>query len=278
MAVGTAAYQGVPGAFSEEAARQLLGEDAELRPCATLTEVFAALEIGRVDAVVVPVENSLAGAVPGCADLIARHPVHIVAERLQPIAHALMAPPGVPLSAVRRVRSHPVALAQCAAFFREHPNLQPVAAFDTAGAVADLMSSGSRDEAAIASRRAAALYGAAVLAEDIQDRADNVTRFLHIESGPASTVPSVGHKTSVICVLRHEPGSLHAALGVFASRGLNLTRIESYPISDRPFEYGFVLDIGPTPMPWFLADALGDLERRSRHFRVLGHYAESTPA
>jgi prephenate dehydratase len=275
MPISSAAYQGVPGAFSEEAARLLLGEGPSLRPCATLTDVFAALDTGAVDAVVVPVENSLAGAVPGCADLIARHPVHIVAERRQPIAHALMAPPGVELSSVRRVRSHPVALAQCAAFFRQHPTLQPIAAFDTAGAVADLMASGARDEAAIASRRAAALYGAALLAEDIQDRADNVTRFLHIEPGPVPTSPQAGHKTSVVCVLRHEPGSLHRALGVFASRGLNLTRIESYPIADRPFEYGFVLDIGPTSMPHFLEDALADLERRSRQFRLLGHYAES---
>jgi prephenate dehydratase len=175
------AYQGLPGAFSEDAALAFVGARAALRPCPTLADVFAALAAGRVRRAVVPIENSLAGRVPGCAELIARHDVRIVAERAHPIRQALVAPAGVMLGAIRRVLSHPVAIAQCGRFFRAHPALTPVPVFDTAGAVAEITRSPSADEAAIASRRAADLYGAVVLLDEIQDRRDNFTRFLLLE-------------------------------------------------------------------------------------------------
>ena len=150
-----AAYQGAPGAFSEAAAVALLGSGARLEPCETLEHVFLALVDGRVRAAVVPVENTLAGAVPGCADLLVRHDVHIAAECIQPIRHALIAPPGVAMASVRRVLSHPVAIAQCERFFRTHPEVTPVPVFDTAGAVAQVISDTRRDSAAIASSRSA---------------------------------------------------------------------------------------------------------------------------
>ena len=145
-----AAYQGARGAFSEDAALALLGAGAELLPCPTLDDVFAAVAAGRARSAVVPIENTLAGAVPGCADLIGRHGVHIVAERVQPIRHALIAPPGVAMSDVRRVLSHPVALAQCEQFFRKHPDITAVPVFDTAGAVELVTSRREPDAAAIA--------------------------------------------------------------------------------------------------------------------------------
>jgi prephenate dehydratase len=176
------AYQGVPGAFSEDAAVALVGARAPLRPCPTLADVFDALTAGRVGRAVVPIENTLAGRVPGCADLMARHGVRVVAERAHHITQALVAPAGVSLGEIRRVLSHPVALAQCTRFLHAHPLIAAVPVFDTAGAVAEIIRSRWLDAAAIASRRAAIVYGAAVLIDDIQDRPDNFTRFLLIET------------------------------------------------------------------------------------------------
>ena len=268
----TVAYQGAPGAFSEDAAIALSAAGVALLPCRTLDDVFAALAAGRADAAVVPIENSLAGPVPGCADLLERGAVHIVAERVDRIVHALVAPAGVALADVRRVLSHPVAIAQCEGFFRDHPQLTPVPAFDTAGAVAEILGGGTRDAAAIASARAAVVYGGAVIADAIQDRADNFTRFLRIAPGTFDGPLRAGRKTTVVCRLANTPGSLLRALEPFAARGLNLTRIESRPIRDCPFEYLFHLDIAPSEAPAALAEALEDLGARAAVTRVLGHY------
>jgi len=220
----------------------------------------------------VPIENTLAGAVPGCADLIASHPVHIVGEHVQPIVHALIAPPNVAVSAVRRVLSHPVALAQCEHFFRDRPELQPVPVFDTAGAVAQIVRDGANDAAAIAGRRAAEVYGGVVLAEGIQDRHDNATRFLLIEPGAAANVCPPGGKTSLYCVLANQPGALLRLIAPFASRGLNLCRIESRPLRDRPFDYAFHVDVGPTDQPRALTEAIREAAGGAATLRVLGHY------
>ena len=266
------AYQGAPGAFSEDAAVALSGGGAHLRPCRTLEDVFDALACGAAAAGVVPIENTLAGPVPGCADLLDRRDVHIVAERVDRIVHALVAPAGATIDGVRRVLSHPVAIAQCEAFFRGHPQLAPVPAFDTAGAVAEIIRRGERDAAAIASRRAATVYGGVVIADAIQDSADNFTRFLRIAPGSFDGDFGPGRKTSVVCRLPNVPGALLRALEPFAARALNLTRIESRPIRDRPFEYLFHLDIAPTETPAALGDALGELSSRAAATRVLGHY------
>jgi prephenate dehydratase len=273
-----AAYQGARGAFSEDAALALLGAGAQLLPCPTLEEVFAAVAAGRARSAVVPIENTLAGAVPGCADLIGRHDVHIVAERVQPIRHALIAPPGVTIGAVRRVLSHPVAIAQCELFFRSHAEITAVPVFDTAGAVELVMQRREPDAAAIAGRRAAEVYGGHVLADDVQDRADNLTRFLHLVPGPAPSAWQPGWKTTIVCVLKNEPGSLVRALILLSSRGLNLTRIESRPTRETPFEYGFHLDIAGTSDISALARALEVLGQESRSLRVLGHYPATSSA
>ena len=175
-----AAYQGMPGAFSEEAARIMLGASASLLPCRTLEDVFAAIADGRAHSAVVPVSNSIAGDVPRCKALIARHTLRVVSEYDLPIAQALLASRGATLSTVRRVFSHPVALAQCGVFLSAHPALTPIVTFDTAGAVAEVIERGRPDEAAIGSVRAAHVWGATVLVQRIQDRADNRTRFVHV--------------------------------------------------------------------------------------------------
>ena len=266
------AYQGAPGAFSEAAALAMCGAGSRLQPCRTLEQVFRAVAGHDAQAGVVPIENSLAGPVPGCADLLERSAVHIVAERADRIEHALVAPAGAALRDVRRVLSHPVAIAQCEAFFLAHPHLVPVPAFDTAGAVEEVMRSGAADAAAIASARAAALYGGTVLAAAIQDRSDNVTRFLCIAPGEWSGTWGAGHKTTLVCRLQNMPGALVHALEPFARRGLNLTRIESRPVRECPFEYLFHLDVAATDDPAALENALRDLRARAATVRVLGHY------
>lgn len=267
-----AAYQGAPGAFSEDAALAMLGPRTMLRPFPSIGGVFRALGEGVVQAAVLPMENSLAGAVPGVADLIAREPVRIMAERAHPIAHAIIGPPGSTLSSIDRVRSHPMALAQCEQWFRRHPNVRPVPEFDTAGAVERVITGGALNEAAIAGRRAAALYGGVVLEDDVQDEPGNFTRFVLLT--PAQRQPRLlaALKTSLVCVLRNEPGSLFTALRPFAEQGLNLSRIESRPIPEAPFEYCFHLDIAPAPEVTQLKEAIAALRRCSRSVRVLGVY------
>lgn len=177
-----AAYQGAPGAFSEDAAWAMLGCHAPLLACRTLEDVFRAVASGRVRSAVVPIANTIAGPVPGCAELMDRYAVCIVEERTLRIAHALIAAPGVARHTVRRVLSHPVALAQCQRLFRAESRLVPVHAFDTAGAVAEVVRRRSPDVAAIASARAAEVWGGVILANGVQDRPDNFTRFVRIQN------------------------------------------------------------------------------------------------
>lgn len=174
---GRVAYQGAPGAFSEDAATQLCGAGVSLHPCRTLEDVFRAIERGEAAAAVIPVENSIAGDVPGSRELVAQYRLRTIKTLGLPVVHALVAASSIPLDQVREVHSHPMALAQCRRFLSEHPQMQSVPAFDTAGAVAELMRQGSRRAAAIASRRAAAQWGGVILQDAIQDRADNITEF-----------------------------------------------------------------------------------------------------
>lgn len=177
-AAPTVAYQGAPGAFSEDAARVLAGDDAVLHPLNTLDDVFQALTLGVCEFAVIPVENSLAGPVPGAVDLIRRTGARVMAEHSLRIAHALIGCPGATMDGLREAASHPVALAQCRQFFAARPHIAEAPAFDTAGSVALMMAAGNPASAAIASERAAELYGGTVLLPEIQDRRDNFTRFV----------------------------------------------------------------------------------------------------
>jgi prephenate dehydratase len=274
-----AAYQGAPGAFSEEAARLVAGADATLLPCRTLEDVFAAVDRGDARRGVVPIENTLAGPVPRCADLLGHHDVHVTAERTLEIVHALIAAPGVTVADVRRVFSHPVALAQCETFFRSHPAMTAVPSFDTAGAVADVLRERRPDAAAIASRRAAALLGGAILADAIQDSAQNFTRFVAFEPGPAPDPRDLAQppvKSMLMCDLPNEPGALLRALEPFAARALNLTRIESRPIKETPFTYRFLLEVAPVARTSDLQSALSELRDRSRRLRTIGHLTDAS--
>ena len=239
------AYQGRPGAYSEGAARDAMGADAELVSCATLEDVFAALGGSNVSHAVVPVQNSLAGSVTRAYDLLAAHDVAVVGEVVARIDHVLAGVRGAELGGLRRVLSHPVALAQCERFFARHPEVERVPVFDTAGAVEMVMRAGEPDAGAIASRAAAARHDAAVLLEDVQDAADNFTRFVTITPSARRQKPAAGHgpqKTMAIFAVRNEPGALLTALGPFAWHGVNLSHLESRPMHSRPFESLFIIE------------------------------------
>ena len=273
-----AAYQGVPGAFGEEAARALVGDDATLLACPRFAEVFAAVAARRARVGVVPIENTLVGSVHESYDLLGKHDLRIVGETVLRIAHALIAPPGVELAAVRRVYSHPVALGQCEELFRRRPELEPVAAFNTAGAVQEVLASGARDAAAIAARRAAAVYGGVVLLDGVEDHPQNFTRFILLGRDDARADLGAGpYKTALVFGLPHRPGALAAVLAAFAARAIDLSKIESRPIAGKPFEYAFYVDVRGDADALPLAEALVAARALTTSLRVLGTW-RSLPA
>ncbi len=270
-----AAYQGTRGANSEDAAIDLLSSSANLMPRDTLEDVFSAVTRGEAKYGVVPIENTLAGSIHRCYDLLFEHDLRIVGETVRHIVFALIAPPGVAIHDVRKAMSHPVALAQCEQFFRKHPQIQPVSVYDTAGAVESVMREGLRDAAAVASRRAAQVYGGVILADSIQDHSENYTRFLLITPPKLANVPSTsetGFKTTIVLSVNNVPGTLYHALRPFAERRVDLAKIESRPLRGSPFEYLFYLDlIGRADSP-AIAEALNELGSQSKSVRVLGSY------
>jgi len=265
------AIQGEAGSFSHAAALETHGDVIRLVPCATFVELFRAVEGGDAASGVVPIENTLAGSVHENYDLLSAHALHVVAETELRIRHCLIASPRTRLPDVRRVASHPVALAQCRRFFTTHPDLVAVPAYDTAGSVRDLMAGRADAEAAIASKLAAELYGAAVLEEDLEDHAENYTRFLVVTREPAGTERGAATKTSLLFALGNGPGTLHRALGVFAARGLNLTKIESRPLPGRPWEYLFYLDLVDGGQGG-VTEAIEELRAFASGVRILGTY------
>jgi prephenate dehydratase len=267
-----AAFQGTRGAFSETAARRLLGEKTRVLPAATLEDVFRAVTTERARYGVVPLENTIAGTVPAVYELLLSHELHVIGETRLEIDHALIGQPGMQLADVRRVLSHPVALRQCDAFLQRHPRMRPVAAFDTAGAVEILMREQDGETAAIAGRQAADAYGATILAEHLQDHHENWTRFVLLSRDDESTAPMRTTKALLAFDLPHRPGSLVAALQPVAERQLNLTKIESRPIPTRPFEYRFIVELAADTAQ-DLAAVVAAMRDKTVSLRILGEYA-----
>jgi prephenate dehydratase len=266
-----AAYQGSPGAYSEEAARAMLGARATLLPQASLEQVFDAVTAERARHAVVPFENTLAGTVPHSYELLLDSRLVAVGETVVHIDHVLAGPPSMRRSDVRRVLSHPVALAQCSDFFRAHREIDAVPAFDTAGAVEQVVRVPDGHTAAIASRRAAERHGASVLETNIQDHRDNWTRFLLLALSEVEGSEVEGSCRALVAFrLAHEPGSLVRALRPLSDRGLNLTRIESRAIRGRPFEYRFIVELTAPSRRHALEPALDALTAATTWLRVLG--------
>jgi prephenate dehydratase len=262
------AFQGERGAYSEEATRGLFGPDVEPIPSPSFRAVFEAVASGKVDGGVVPVENSLAGPVAENVDLLLEFSVPATGELSLRIRHCLLAPAGTTLREIQRAISHPQALTQCGKFLRQH-GIFPVVSTDTAGGAKRVAEEAPPHTAAIASRAAADIYGLTVLQEGIEDSPDNHTRFLSL--GAVPPLSSARSKTAVAFTVEYVPGALHKVLGVFATRGLNFTRLESRPMR-RPWEYIFCLDLEGAREDPLVAEALEEAMRLCTSFRLLGSY------
>jgi prephenate dehydratase len=258
------AIQGELGSFSHEAAGRMLPRCVVV-PCARSAEVFDSVERGSVDAAVIPIENTLAGTVAEHADLLVTRQVSIQAEFLLRIVHNVIAAPGVKLSALRQVLSHPVALDQCRDFFQRHPEIEAVPFYDTAGSVKHVIANHLQHAAGIAGRQAVREYSGKILQAGIEDDKNNFTRFFlirktsirkagtkndkkatrHARGAPASNlnaIPRGANKTSIAFKVKNEPGALFKSLSVFALRDISLSKIESRPMRGRPWEYVFYVD------------------------------------
>jgi prephenate dehydratase len=302
------AFQGEHGAFSEAAAIQLLGEKIVTVPRLTFDSAFRAIAEGAADALLAPVENSLAGSVVRVYDLLLESSLGIVAETILPIEHHLIGCPGATLLDLKSVSSHPMALAQCEKFFLSHPQLKRVPAEDTAGSVRDVLASGNKSAAGIAGRQAAVRYGGVILSESIQDNAENFTRFVLLTpvQGPDSLqamsvnpalarlltrlslhrtlktrelrdtgsacAEEINLKISLALRLAHKPGALLSALEPFARNEINLMKIESRPIHGTPWVYQFFLDVETNSLEKLEA-ALAAVKPATSFLRILGVYS-----
>lgn len=262
------AFQGVPGAYSEQAVFGYFGQVQTL-PCESFDDVFSAVGTVRCDKGLIPIENSLAGSIHQNYDLLLRNNLHIVGEYFLRVRHCLIALPGVQKKDIRRVISHTQALGQCAGYLRGlGVKVEPE--YDTAGSVKILKASGDRQTAAIASRRAAEIYEMQILEEGIEDNLENYTRFLAIAPDPI--VPASNAKTSIVFTLKNQPGALFKALSVFALRDIDLTKIESRPLAGTPWNYLFYVDFVGSVADDSVQRALSHLEEYALMLRVLGSY------
>ena len=262
------AFQGEAGAYSEQAVFGYFGS-VETVSCESFDAVFDAVNSGKADAALIPIENSLAGSIHQNYDLLLRNNLHIVGEYLLRVRHCLIANLGVKKSDIKKAISHPQALGQCAGYLREH-GIKPEQVYDTAGSVKILKESGARDVAAIASKRAAEIYGMEILEEGIEDNAENFTRFLAIKM--EAVVPEKDAKTSIVFTLKNQPGALFKALSVFALRDIDLTKIESRPLQGKPWEYLFYVDFIGATHDETVHKALDHLNEYAVMLRVLGSY------
>ena len=266
---GRIAFQGEPGAYSEQAVRQHFGVDTRTLPCRSFMEIFEALHNGTAVKGMLPVENSLAGTVIPAYDLLVDHDLSVQAEAIVRVEHCLMAPAGTKLSAIQRAKSHPQALSQCERTL-QRLGIEPVIYYDTAGAARDLAANPEPGTAAIASELAAQTYNLEILVRNLEDLDFNFTRFFVL--GKEELPRQDPSKTSIIFTTRHVPGALYEVMGELANHGLNLTKIESRPRRNRPWHYLFYVDFeGHEDDPEVREAMLGILKRAS-FLKVLGSY------
>jgi chorismate mutase/prephenate dehydratase len=266
------AFQGERGAYSESAVYTFFEASADVKPCRDLSEVFENVEKQEAQFGVVPVENSLEGSVNQTYDLFLTHNLKVSGEIIIRISHCLIANPSTSLEAVKTVYSHPQALAQCRSFL-ERLGSELIPTYDTAGSVKMLKERGQKDAAAIASEKAAEIYEMKILAREIEDTPTNYTRFFVISKNDA---PITGRdKTSIIFAAAHTPGSLYHALGEFAKRNINLTKIESRPTKQKAWEYNFYLDFEGHRSEKRCAEALKALAKSGAFLKILGSYPKA---
>ena len=263
------AYQGVTGAYSEAAALQF-NPSADPLPRPSFDDVFAAVAGGEATHGILPIENTIGGTIHRNYDLMLEHELPIVAEVKRAIVHTLIVREGTRLAEVRKVYSHPQGLQQCERFLRTLSDVEIIATYDTAGSAKMIKERNLTDSAAIASERAASVFGLSVIETAIQDVADNFTRFLVIgrEAAPLGRPD----KTTIVFTVPNEAGALFKALSVFALRDIDLTKLESRPIPNRPFEYLFYADLAANREELRCARALMHLAEFAPSLRTLGSY------
>lgn len=268
-------YQGTEGAYSQLAAKQHFDRRSDpVRAVGyhSFREMLDALKAAEIDYAVLPIENSIAGSINESYDLLAKMGLSLVGEEYQPIAHCLIGAADVPVSEIRRIYSHPVALAQCGEFLESLEDCHVEEFVDTAMAVEQVKRDADSQQAAIASEQAALLHGLPILRRDIADHPENYTRMVIVAAGREHYDPRVACKTSLIFSTIHEQGALARCISIFAERGLNLTKIESRPKPHTPFEYIFYVDFEGNVDRATTQAALKDLESVTTLLTVLGSY------
>ncbi|UCE45478.1 MAG: prephenate dehydratase [Methanobacteriota archaeon] len=264
------AFQGERGAYSEDACFSYFGNGSKTKPFSDFKSVFEAVERDNVTHAVVPVENSIEGSVTQVNDLLLDHDLTITGEVIVPVKHCLMAHPDADMSSIVEVSSHPQALGQCRKFLQSYPDWRQIPAYDTAGSARMVAESGRTDIAAIASRRAASVYKLKILKEDIQSEMVNYTRFFVLEKNPLPVKDA--NKTSIVFATKNVPGALYNAMGELASRGINLSKLESRPRRNKPWVYVFYADFDGSMDDPNCHAAVGGLLRTGAFVKVLGSY------
>lgn len=263
-------YQGVPGAYSEQACLNFFGPQVDARGMEQFEHAFQAIQAGQADYAVLPIENSSTGAIRQIYDLLTQYAYFIVGETTVRVEHCLMALPGATLDSITHVYSHEQGLFQCEQYLSAHPNWHAVPQADTAGSAQMVAGSGDLTRAAICSERAAQLYGLHILARGINHNSQNTTRFVVVS--PQMEVREGADKISTVFVLPHEAGSLHEILTIFAVRGLNMVKLESRPMPQRSWEYMFFLEFNGHLDQQVTDDVLHELAQTTGDFRVLGNF------
>ena len=264
------AFQGAPGAFSEEAAAKLLGERITLVPRLTFESLFQAIDDQSADCLLAPIENSVAGFVHPSFDQLLDSKLFIIGEVIIRVGQCLIGCPGASFEMIRTAESHPVALEQCQRFLAANQQIKRIVAEDTAGSVARVLADGDLTRAAIAGRRAAAKYGGVILREHLEDSSENYTRFFLLS--PDKQFAEDSDQVSVVIELPHQPGALHSALEPFARRGIDLLKIEGRPVKGRPWEYCFYLELRGSAHDSVVIETLDELQQGRVETRILGSY------
>ncbi|MEO7659002.1 MAG: prephenate dehydratase domain-containing protein [Pyrinomonadaceae bacterium] len=265
------AFLGDRGTFSEEAALGIMGDECEAVSFPTFDDLFKAVETGKADYILAPLENTLIGSVHQSVELLLASSLTIVADIILPISHFLVACPEATLDTVQTIESHPAALAQCRRFFAAYPHLKAVPTDDTAGGVRRAVQSGDPTRAGIGGQRTAEIYGGKILREHLEDDSENYTRFALLSS--EAELKTTGSKLSLLIQLKNHPGALHDALSPFVRRGINLLKIESLPILGKPGQFNFYIDLQTPAIENELERALEEIREQAESVRHLGRYS-----
>lgn len=263
-------YQGLPGSYSEQALREYFGEGHPSKNYQGFEDIFQALHTKEIDYGVLPLENSFAGAVAEVYSLLCRYGFYIVGEKCIRIDHNLLAVPGASIEDIREVYSHPQAFLQSSRYLQAYPQWGQVACSNTAVSARMVAEGSSFSKGAIASKRAAQLYGLNILAEGINNTVTNYTRFIIIGRNPEFSPEK--NKLSMALAIAHEPGSLARILQAFALKGLNMLKIESRPMENKTWEYLFYIDLEGNLRQKEVGEAIEQIKRDSTFFRLLGNY------